>query len=458
VLVQKTKEALEHHGGNGVAIYSTGQSTIETYYTIAKIGRAGIGSHLLDANTRLCTATTEWALLQSFGADGVPASMEDVDLTDTLMLFGHNPAETGTVLFERIMKRKRETGYPFMIVVDVRKTLTAKEADLFLQLNPGTNLALLNGIIHLVIRNGSLDHEFMQNYTIHFDEVKRSVELWTPELTSQVTGVPVEQIKRAAEVLGRTPSLVCTTLQGAYQSVDATSSCVAINNLHLMRGLIGKPGSGPFHMAGQPSSSSNRTVGGVGTYPGNRNPDNPKHIEEIAHLWNVEEKQLEVGPEKGIEEIIYLMEQEKIGLFWNINTNPMVSLPNRKRAKKAFEKTFVVVQDAFLTETTEVADLVLPVAIWGEKEGTMENTDRTINLLTKAVDPPNGVLSDFEILLEFAKRMDFRDKEGNPLISYNTPEQCFEEWKRVSKGRPSKYVRHYLRKINEIQWPQMARQ
>jgi len=456
VLVQKTKEALERHGGNGVAIYSTGQSTIETYYTIAKIGRAGIGSHLLDANTRLCTATTEWALLQSFGADGVPASMEDVDLTDTLMLFGHNPAETGTVLFERIMKRKRETGYPFMIVVDVRKTLTAKEADLFLQLNPGTNLALLNGIIHLVIRNGSLDHEFMQNYTIHFDEVKRSVELWTPELTSQVTGVPVEQIKRAAEVLGRTPSLVCTTLQGAYQSVDATSSCVAINNLHLMRGLIGKPGSGPFHMAGQPSSSSNRTVGGVGTYPGNRNPDNPKHIEEIAHLWNVEEKQLEVGPEKGIEEIIYLMEQEKIGLFWNINTNPMVSLPNRKRAKKAFEKTFVVVQDAFLTETTEVADLVLPVAIWGEKEGTMENTDRTINLLTKAVDPPNGVLSDFEILLEFAKRMDFRDKEGNPLISYNTPEQCFEEWKRVSKGRPSDMsgiTYEKLMKYNGLRWP-----
>ncbi|MDQ1143967.1 ferredoxin-nitrate reductase [Bacillus sp. SORGH_AS 510] len=456
LIVQKTKQTLDTFGGNGVAIYSTGQSTIETYYTIGKIGRAGLRSHLLDANTRLCTSTTEWALLQSFGADGVPASMDDVDMADTLMLFGHNPAETGTVLFERIMKRKRETGSPYLIVVDVRKTLTAKEADLFLQLNPGTNLALLNGILHLIIREGVLDHPFIRNHTIHFDEMKKSVEPWTTELTAQVTGVPVEQIRKAAEVLGRTPTLVSTTLQGAYQSVDATSSCVAINNLHLMRGLIGKPGCGPFHMAGQPSSSSNRTVGGVGTYPGNRNSDNPKHIEEMARLWNVDPTHLEVGPEKGIEEIVHLMEQGKVGVFWNINTNPMVSLPNRKRARKAFEKTFVVVQDAFLTETTEVADVVLPVAIWGEKEGTMENTDRTINLLTKAVDPPNGVLSDFDILLEFAKRMEFKDKDGSPLISYRTPEECFEEWKGISRGRPSDMsgiTYEKLMKYNGLRWP-----
>ncbi|WP_442593772.1 molybdopterin oxidoreductase family protein [Neobacillus sp. D3-1R] len=456
LLTTKVKEANKTMGPNGVAIYSTGQGTLETYYTIGKIGRAGLRSHLLDANTRLCTATTEWALLQSFGADGVPASMDDVDVTDTIMHFGHNPAETGTVFFERIMKRKIETGTPFMIVVDVRKTLTASEADLFLQLNPGTNLALLNGIINLIIKNGQLDQEFIQNHTIRFNEVVKSVEPWTTELTSQVTGVPIDMIEKAAEILGNTPSLISTTLQGTYQSVDATSSCVAINNLHLMRGLIGMPGSGPFHMAGQPSSSGNRTVGGVGTYPGNRNPDNPKHIQEIAKLWNVEPDQLEVGPEKGIEEILYLMEQGKVGVFWNICTNPMVSLPNRNRAKKAFEKTFVVVQDPFLTETSVLADLVLPVAIWGEKEGTMENTDRTINLLTKAVDPPNGILSDFEILIEFANRMGFKDKDGNPLISYKTPEECFEEWKEISKGRPSDMsgiTYEKLMKHNGLRWP-----
>ncbi|SDI82222.1 Molybdopterin oxidoreductase [Alteribacillus bidgolensis] len=145
--------------------------------------------------------------------------------------------------------------------------------------------------------------------------------------------------------------------KGAFQSADATAACVAINNLHLMRGLIGKPGSGPLHMAGQPSSSSNRTVGGVGTYPGNRNPENPDHLRDIARLWNVEESSLAVGPEKGIIKQIELMEKEQIGFFWNIHTNPLVSLPNLPRVKKAMEKPFVVVQDPFLTETTKVAML-----------------------------------------------------------------------------------------------------
>jgi ferredoxin-nitrate reductase len=456
LLVTKSKEIQKAMGKNSIAIYSTGQGTLEEYYTIGKIGRAGLRSHMLDANTRLCTSTTEWALMQSFGADGVPASFEDVDLTETIMLFGQNPAETGTVFFERIIKRKTEMGAPYIIVVDVRKTLTAREADLFLQINPGTNLALLNGLLHIVIREGKLDQNFIKQHTIGFDEVKKAVEPWTPELTAQITGVTIENIKKAANILGNTASLVCTTLQGAYQSVDATSSCIAINNLHLMRGLIGKPGSGPFHMAGQPSSSSNRTVGGVGTYPGNRNPENPKHIKEMAALWNVEESHLEVGSEKGIEEMIHLMEQGKIGMFWNINTNPMVSLPNRKRAKKAFEKVFLVVQDPFLTETTELADIVLPPAIWGEKEGTMENTDRTINLLTKAVDPPNGLLSDFEILIEFSKRMGFKDRDGAPLISYSTPRECFEEWKNISKGRPSDMsgiTYEKLIKHNGLRWP-----
>ncbi|WJH35280.1 molybdopterin-dependent oxidoreductase [Paenibacillus sp. CC-CFT747] len=212
-----------------------------------------------------------------------------------------------------------------------------------------------------------------------------------------------------------------TTLQGAYQSADATTACVAINNIHLMRGLIGKPGSGPLHMAGQPSSSANRTVGGVGTYPGHRNPDNPKHLAEMASLWNVEFSSLAVGPEIGIEEQLYLMETGRLELFWNIHTNPMVSLPNRRRARAAFEKIFVVVQDPFLTETTEVADIVLPTAMWGEKEGTMENTERRVTLSRKAVDPPPGVYSDFNILLDFAARMGFRDKDGAPSSAIPLP-------------------------------------
>ncbi|WP_100011877.1 molybdopterin oxidoreductase family protein [Lentibacillus sediminis] len=456
LITRKAKESIEKLGQNSISIYSTGQGFLEDYYTIAKIGRAGIGTHLLDANTRLCTATTEWCLLQSFGSDGVPAAFEDLDEAETVMLFGHNPAETGTVLFDRIMERKKKTGKPYLIVVDPRETLSAKEADLHLKIHPGTNVALLNGLLNYVVERDWLDHDYINAHTIQFAEMKESLKGWDIERTSDVTDIPVDELTRAAEQLGQTGSLVSTTLQGVYQSNDATATCVAINNLHLMRGLIGKPGSGPLHLAGQPSSSGNRTVGGVGTYPGNRNPENPEHLKDIAELWNVDEKKLPTGPEKGIIKQLELMESGEIGFFWNIHTNPLVSLPHRERVREAMKKPFVVVQDPFLTATTEVADVVLPPAMWGEKTGTMENGDRTINVLRKAIEPPEGVKSDFDILLEFARRMDFRDKDGNPLIDYSEPEEAFEEWKKVSAGRPSDMTSmtyDRLEQENGIHWP-----
>ncbi|MGG0474540.1 molybdopterin-dependent oxidoreductase [Priestia aryabhattai] len=289
LIVTKTKKSLKEKGANSISIYSTGQGFLEDYYTLAKIGRAGLQTHLLDANTRLCTATTEFCLLQSFGADGTPASFDDIDETDTLMLFGHNMAETGTVLFERIMQRKKKTGKPYLIVVDPRKTLTAQEADLHLQLYPGTNVALLNGLIHFILQQGNIDNEFIQNYTIGFEDMKDSVKEWTLKQTAKQTGIPSDFLKEASIRLGKTNSLVTTTLQGTFQSADATTACVAINNLHLIRGLIGKPGCGPLHMAGQPSSSANRTAGGVGTYPGQRNSSNPKHIRRNSEI-------MEYGP------------------------------------------------------------------------------------------------------------------------------------------------------------------
>ncbi|GKV68584.1 nitrate reductase catalytic subunit [Sporosarcina sp. NCCP-2716] len=456
LIAEKARESLDRLGPNSISFYSTGQGFLEDYYTTAKIGRAGLQTHLLDANTRLCTATTEFCLLQSFGADGTPASFDDVDKTDVLMLFGHNPAETGTVFFERIMDRKQRTGKPYLIVVDPRETMTAREADLHIPLKPGANLPLMNGIVNAVLQNGELDREFIENHTVGFEKMKESVDGWTLEQTAELTGVPLDKLRQLTDVLGSTSSLVTTTLQGAYQSGNATTSCVAINNLHLIRGLIGKPGSGPLHMAGQPSSSANRTAGGVGTYPAHRNPTNPVHLKEMAELWNVEEERLPAGPEKSIEDIISLIEKGKVGLFWNIGTNPMVSLPNRKRARKALESVFVIVQDPFLTETSAVADVILPAALWGEKEGTMENADRTINVLRKAIEPPEGVKSDFEILLDFAERMKFTDKDGQPLIQYSTPEACFEEFKRVSKGRPcdmTGITYDRLENENGLRWP-----
>ncbi|OFW79971.1 MAG: nitrate reductase [Alicyclobacillus sp. RIFOXYA1_FULL_53_8] len=456
LFVEKTQDVLHRMGSDAFAIYSTGQAMLEDYYTLGKIGRAGLGTHVIDANARLCTSSVQWGWIQSFGVDGVPASYEDVDQTDTLLLFGHNVAETGTVLWERIVSRKQKTGKPYLIVVDPRKTLTAQRADLFLQLYPGTNVALLNGILHLLLRHGFVDEDFVQMHTIGYEELEKSVAHWTPAYTAQITGLPIEQIEAAARQLGTTRSLVSTALQGAFQSTGGSKSSVLMNNIHLIRGLIGKPGSGPLQMAGQSSATSNRNAGGAGPYPGQRNPDNPRHIEEMAQLWNVEAASLPVGGEESIEEMINRMESNRLGLIWNIHTNPMVSLPNRRRARQAFEKVFVVVQDPFLTETTEVADIVLPTAMWGEKEGVMENSDRTVNLLRKAVAGPAGVRSDFEILLSFAKGMGFKDRDGQPLIGYTTPEACFEEWKRLSRGRFCDMTGMTYAKLeshNGMQWP-----
>lgn len=435
LFVAKTQHVRNSMGPEAIAIYTTGQALLEDYYTIAKIGRAGLGTHKIDASARLCTASVQQGWVESFGVDGAPGSFEDVDLTETLMVFGYNVAETGTVLFERIMTRKQKTGKPYLIVVDPRKTLTALQADLFLQLNPGTNVALLNGIMHLLMQHAYIDANFVAQHTVGYDKMRQSVAIWTPAHTSQITGVPVGQIEVIAHQLGQTPSLVSLSLQGAFQSTGATKTSVAINNLHLVRGLIGRPGSGPLHMSGQPSAASNRNVGGVGPYPGLRNPDNPQHIQEIAKLWNVDPASLPVGGEETIEEMINRMESGHVGLVWNIHSNPMVSLPNRRRVLSAYEKVFVVVQDPFLTETAEVADMVLPTAMWGEKEGVMENAERTLNRLRKAVDPPAGVKSDFEVFLAFAKGMGFKDQDGNPLIQYTTPEECFAEWKEASRGR-----------------------
>jgi len=194
LIVSNAKQSLKEKGSsNSVSVYSTGQGFYEDYYTIAKIGRAGLQTNLLDANTRLCTATTEFCLLQLFGADGTPASFDDIDKTDTLMLFGHNAADTGTVLFEQIMDHKNRTGKPYLIVVDPRKTMTAKEADLHLQLSPGTNIPLLNGLLNEILHRGEIDNHFIKQHTVDFDKMKESVKDWTLEDPVKATNISLEQ-------------------------------------------------------------------------------------------------------------------------------------------------------------------------------------------------------------------------------------------------------------------------
>src|SRR5215213_5212144 len=456
---EHSNSLLQESGPAAFGFYTTGQLFLEDYYTLAVIARAGLGTNHLDGNTRLCTATADRAFKESFACDGQPGSLSDIDHTDTLFLVGHNIAETQAVSWTRIQDRRRGPNPPRLVVVDPRPTPVAQEADLHLAIRPGTNLALLNGLLHELIEYGWVDRAFIDAHTVGFDELAETVRAYDPERVAGICGVPAGQVREAARILGTAERLLSTVLQGVYQSMSATAAACQVNNLNLVRGMIGRPGCGVLQMNGQPTAQNTRETGADGDLPGFRNWDNEAHIRELAELWNVDPIVIpHWAPPTHAMQIWRYAEQGSIGLLWISATNPAVSLPelHRIRSILASEELFVVVQDAFLTETARYADVVLPTAIWGEKTGTFTNTDRTVHLSERAVDPPGEARSDLDIFLDYAARMDLRDRDGHPLIGWHDPESAFEAWKACSRGRPCDYSGmsyERLRQAGAIQWP-----
>jgi anaerobic selenocysteine-containing dehydrogenase len=459
LIVARSRAVKAEHGAGGIGIYNSGQLLLEEYYTLALIGAAGLGTPHMDGNTRLCTATAALALIESFGSDGDPGSYGDLDVTDAILHVGHNPAETQSVLWSRILDRRRGPHPPLLVVIDPRRTPTAAEADVHLAPRLGTNLPLLNGLLHLVMANGRLDRPFIEAHTIGFDALQDVVAKWTPDRVAEVTGIAARQLHDAAAILGHSETLVSTVLQGVYQSMQATATAVQVNNLHLIRGLIGKPGATVFQMNGQPTAQNTRECGANGELVAFRNWRNPAHVADLARVWNVDPQTLPVwSPPTHAMQIFRYAEDGSIRLLWIIGTNPAVSLPDLTRIRRilAQESLFLIVQDAFLTETAQFADVVLPAALWGEKTGCFTNADRTVHLSRKAVDPPGEARSDLDILLDYARRMDFRDKDGAPLVKWTDPEGAFDGWRACSRGRPCDYSGLTYAKLSQgsgIQWP-----
>jgi anaerobic selenocysteine-containing dehydrogenase len=459
-VVERSKALLDGPGGWGrLGFYTSGQLFLEEYYTLGVIGKAGIGTPHMDGNTRLCTATSAAALKASFGTDGQPGSYHDVDTCDALALWGHNVAETQTVLWMRMLDRRHGPGPPAMVAVDPRPTPVAVEADVHLAVRSGTNQALMNALIHELLEHGWYDRRYVADHVIGFDELAATVEPWTPERAAGVCDVPAGLIRDAAVILGTCDRLVSTVLQGFYQSNQATAAACQVNNVHLLRGMIGRPGAGVLQMNGQPTAQNTRETGADGDLPGMRNWDNPDHIHELAELWNVDDATIpHWAPPTHALQIFRFAEQGSIELLWISATNPAVTLPDLGRIRRilARPELFVVVQDMFLTETAELADVVLPAAGWGEKTGTFTNADRTVHLSEQAVDPPGEARSDLAIFLDYARRMDFRDRDGRPLVGWDDPEGAFEAWKACSGGRPCDYsglTYERLRGGSGIQWP-----
>ncbi|MFF1465873.1 molybdopterin oxidoreductase family protein [Streptomyces sp. NPDC058330] len=459
LVAARSLDLLKERGPGSIGFYTSGQLFLEEYYTLAVLARAGIGTNHLDGNTRLCTSTAAEALKESFGCDGQPGSYDDIDHADVIALFGHNIAETQPVQWMRILDRLEGSDPPRLVCVDPRPTRVARAATVHLAPRIGTNVALLNALLHEIIRTGRIDHDYVQAHTVGFEELSKTVKDCTPEWAENICDVPAAQIVEAAEMLGTADRLLSTVLQGIYQSHQSTAAAVQINNLHLLRGMLGRPGAGVLQMNGQPTAQNTRECGADGDLPGFRNWQNDQHVADLAEVWNVEPMTIpHYAPPTHAMQMFRYAEQGSIRMLWVSATNPAVSLPDLSRIRSILsqERLFVVVQDLFLTETAQLADVVLPAATWGEKTGTFTNADRTVHLSDKAVDPPGEAKPDLDIFLDYARRMDFRDKDGGPLIHWSDPESTFEEWKRCSAGRPCDYTGLTYGKLrggSGIQWP-----
>ncbi|MGH1550276.1 molybdopterin oxidoreductase family protein [Leifsonia poae] len=458
-IVQRSKQLLDEVGPLSHGFYTSGQLFLEEYYALAVLGKAGVGTPHMDGNTRLCTATAATALKETFGADGQPGCYEDIDECDAMFLWGHNLAATQTVTWSRVLDRLAGPNPPRLVVIDPRTTATAKKAEVHLALKPGTNLALLLCLERELMVNGWVDQEFVDAHTVGLTELQAQVDEWTPEHAAEVCGLDPEDIRRAARIFAESPRVLSTVLQGFYQAPQATASACQVNNLHLLRGMIGKPGGGILQMNGQPTAQNNRECGADGDLPGFRNWENPDHVQQLADLWGVDALKIpHWAPPTHAMQLFRYAEQGSISFLWISATNPAVSLPQLPRIREllAKEDLFVVVQDLYLTETAALADVVLPAAGWGEKTGTFTNATRTVHLSEKAVEPPGEARADLDIFLDYAKRMGFRRNDGSPLLPWAGPEDAYRAWQDASRGRPCDYTGisyDDLRRESGIRWP-----
>jgi anaerobic selenocysteine-containing dehydrogenase len=458
-VVKRTKELLDEQGPSAISFYTTGQLFAEEYYTLGLIAHGGIGTSHVDGNTRLCTATAAAALKESFGCDGQPGSYTDIDHCDVMALWGHNMAETQTVLWTRLLDRLAGPNPPQIICVDPRQTPVARAATVHLAPKPGTNVALMNGILHEVLHNGWVDSDYIDAHTVGFAELEKRVKDYPPERAAEICDVPVGDLREAARIVGTAERLFSSVLQGFYQSHQATAAATQVNNLHLVRGMLGKPGCGILQMNGQPTAQNTRECGADGDLPAFRNWSNDEHVADLAKVWNIDPHDIpHYSPPTHAMEMFRYAEEGSIRFMWVTATNPAVSLPELHRIRSILEqdRLFLVVQDIFLSETAQLADVVLPAATWGEKTGTFTNVDRTVHLSEKAVDPPGEARPDLDILIDYAHRLGVKDKDGQPLVKWSTPEEAFEGWKECTRGRPCDYTGlsyDKLRGGSGIQWP-----
>lgn len=451
VMATKVREVQSKHGADAVGVISTGQLVTEEFYALGKLVQLGLGTRNYDGNTTLCMASAVSGYKRSFGSDGPPGAYDDFEKADVILLIGANIAENHPILCQRLEANRDKT----LIVVDPRVTKTAMLADLYLPIKPRTDVALLNGMLHILIKHDLIKRDYIEKNTAGFEELCKSVEAYTPKQVSQITGLSQELIYKAALLYGQASAAMIGWTMGVNHSTQGTATVNLINNLALITGNIGRAGASPLSITGQCNAMGTREAGFTSGLPGYRRFDCEADRKELANLWGIDSGRIPTSRGLAYPDIIEAVLAKKIRALWIIGTNPIVSYPNIDVLKQALGNLeFLVVQDGFHpTPTSELADLVLPAAIWGEKEGTYTNTERRVSKVNRAVGAPVEAKPDFDIFLAFAQALGCRE-ELYP--GWNHPQDAFEEWKRVSAGRLCDYSGMTYAHIEEhggIQWP-----
>lgn len=435
---------VQTHGPDSVGFYLSGQLLTEDYYVFNKLAKGLIGTNNVDTNSRLCMSSAVAGYKQTLGADAPPACYDDLNFAATLFIAGSNTAFAHPILYRRIEDAKRANPALRTIVVDPRRTETADVADLFLQILPGTDVALFNGMLHVMLWEGWLDAAYIAAHTTGFDALKARVRDFTPKEVALLCGIREADLLQAArwfaglDVAGaaRQPvlSLYC---QGLNQSSSGTAKNAALINLHLATGQIGKPGAGPLSLTGQPNAMGGREVGGLANLLGaHRDLSNPEHRAEVARLWNVAD--VPSKPGKTAIEMFEAVADGEIKALWIACTNPAQSMPDSSAVRRALEVAeFVVVQEAFATTATcAYADLLLPASTWGEKDGTVTNSERRISRVRRAAPAVGVARDDWHIAADFARRLEARlhpDRASG--FAYPTPESIWNEHRESTRGR-----------------------
>jgi len=449
---RELRRVLDTHGPDAIALYVSGQMTLEAQYLANKLAKGFVRTAQIESNSRLCMASAGSGYKLSLGADGPPGSYEDFDHADVFLVIGSNMADCHPILFLRMLDRIKAGAT--LIVVDPRRSATADKSDLFLQIKPGTDLALLNGLLHLLHAEGNLDETFIAEHTDGWDAMPAFVADYPPDRVAEITGIPADDIRRAAALIGAAGAWMSCWTMGLNQSSHGTWNTNALVNLHLATGAICRPGAGPFSLTGQPNAMGGREMGYMGPgLPGQRSVLAPADRAFTESRWGLPGGTLRTDVGRGTVEMFEKMAAGEIKACWIICTNPVASVANRRTVIEGLSAAeFVVTQDVFAdTETGAYADVTLPAAMWAESTGVMVNSERNLTLAQQAVDPPGEALPDWRIIARVASEMGFAD-----AFDYAGAEEIFEEIKEFwnpATGYDLRGVSYERLRHGPVQWP-----